>query len=245
MGEPIRLLRVLMVSALILLGVKTIDFVTGNDALAEEHGNTSSTPPQQATAPAKAPAMKAPASNSPENAKPAEPQIPAAAPADMSRAEMDVLQNLSTRRQELDERARELDMRENLLKASEQRVDERISELKGIEKNIQDLLQQRDQAQAAQLASLVKVYENMKPADAARIFEKLDMAILLPVAQKMKPAKIALVLAAMDADAAKRLTINLATHLSATSEPLPEGALAPPAGQPAAAPPAAAPAKGG
>jgi flagellar motility protein MotE (MotC chaperone) len=248
MGEPIRLLRVLMVSALILLGVKTIDFVTGNDALAEEHGSTSSTPPQQATAPVTAPAAKTPDSKAAEAKQPESKAPAAAAPADMSRAEMDVLQNLSTRRLELDERARELDMRENLLKASEQRVDERISELKGIEKNIQDLLQQRDQAQAAQLASLVKVYENMKPADAARIFDKLDMAILLPVAQKMKPAKIALVLAAMDADAAKRLTINLATHLNAASEPLPEGIVTPSPGaaQPGAAATApAAPAKGG
>ena len=39
--------------------------------------------------------------------------------------------------------------------------------------------------------------------------------------------------------------INLATHLSATSEPLPEGAVGMPSGQPATAAPAATPAKGG
>jgi flagellar motility protein MotE (MotC chaperone) len=229
MGEPIRILRVLMVSALILLGVKTIDIVTGNDALAEEHG-ASTAPPAEAKAPVLAPEAKTPAPDSAGTAKPDAAKAPAP-PADMSRSEMDVLQNLGARRQELEERARELDMRENLLRASEQRVDERISELKGIEKNIQALLQQRDQAQEAQLTSLVKVYENMKPGDAARIFDKLDMTILLPVAQKMKPPKIALVLAAMDSDAAKRLTVNLATHLSATQEPI-DGVNAPP--QPAA-----------
>jgi flagellar motility protein MotE (MotC chaperone) len=131
----------------------------------------------------------------------------------MSRSEVEVLQNLAARRQEIDARGREIDMREKLLKASEQRIDERIAELKGIESNIQSLLQQRDQAQEAELLSLVKVYEGMKPADAARIFDKLDMDILLPVAQRMKPPKIAPVLAAMDADAAKRLTTNLARHL--------------------------------
>jgi flagellar motility protein MotE (MotC chaperone) len=86
----------------------------------------------------------------------------------------------------------------------------------------------------------------MKPGDAARIFDKLDMAILLPVAQKMKAPKIALVMAAMDPDAAKRLTVNLATHLNAHEEPMPPSAGTAPA-DPAAKMPDVepAPAKGG
>jgi flagellar motility protein MotE (MotC chaperone) len=88
----------------------------------------------------------------------------------------------------------------------------------------------------------------MKPGDAARIFDKLDMAILLPVAQKMKAPKIALVMAAMDPDAAKRLTVNLATHLNAREEPMPPSNTAAPAPAepaPAVKLPDAAPAKGG
>jgi flagellar motility protein MotE (MotC chaperone) len=241
MDEPLRILRVVIVSALILLGVKTIDLVTGHSALASDHGpEAASAPPQSATEvkmakpdahdPQKSEAQK-PEAHPAEPPK-ADPQAPPDISA-MSRSEVEVLQNLAARRQELEERGRELDMREKLLKASEQRIDERIADLKGIEANIQSLLQQRDAAQEAQLLSLVKVYEGMKPADAARIFDKLDMDILLPVAQRMKAPKIALVLAAMDDDAAKRLTVNLARRLDGSK-----------LSAPAAAPPAA-PAQGG
>ena len=241
MDEPLRILRVVMVSAVILLGVKMIDIVNGHYAAASDHGpDAADTPPKQASAvkiakpDAKAEGADADAPHAAGTPQ-AAPSSSASAPPDisnMSRSEVEVLQNLAARRQELDERGRELDMREKLLKASEQRIDERIAELKGIESNIQSLLQQRDQAQEAQLVGLVKVYEGMKPSDAARIFDKLDMDILLPVAQRMKPVKIAPVLAAMDEDSAKRLTTNLARHLGAGKAPE----------APAAAPVAPAPA---
>jgi len=235
MGESLRVLRVVIVSAVILLGVKMVDILNGHTALAEDHGPAAAAaPPKQASEVkmAKPDAVETKDEASKPEAAPAKPA--AEAPPDisnMSRSEVEVLQNLATRRQELDARGRELDMREKLLKASEQRIDERIAELKGIEADIQSLLQQRDQAQEAQLTSLVKVYEGMKPADAARIFDKLDMDILLPVAQRMKPPKIAPVLAAMDPDAAQRLTTNLARHLDAAKAPAaPASAQPPPPG---------------
>lgn len=219
MDEPLRILRVVIVSALILLGVKTIDLLTGHSALASDHGPEAAAQPPHSvtevkTAKSDAPAPKAEEHEAPKPAAQAPPDI-----SNMSRSEVEVLQNLASRRQELDERGREIDMREKLLRASEQRIDERIAELKGIEANIQSLLQQRDAAEEAQILSLVKVYEGMKPADAARIFDKLDMDILLPVAQRMKAPKIALVLAAMDDDAAKRLTVGLARHLNGNKVP--------------------------
>lgn len=139
-----------------------------------------------------------------------------------TRAEVEVLQNLSARRAELDKRAREIDLKEKLLAASEQRVNERIAELKAIEANIQTLLAARKDAEESQIKSLVKVYENMKPKDAARIFEELEMDILLPVAQRMKEAKFALILAQMDAEKAKRLTVGLAKQLELPGQKAPE-----------------------
>lgn len=48
---------------------------------------------------------------------------------------------------------------------------------------------QAEAAQQAQLENLVKIYEIMKPKEAAKIFETLDMPILPGVVQKMKPAR--------------------------------------------------------
>ena len=63
-----------------------------------------------------------------------------------------------------------------------------------------------------QLQSLVKVYETMKPKDAARIFARLNMDIQLEVAMRMKEAKMAPIMAAMPAEAAEALTVELASR---------------------------------
>ena len=127
-----------------------------------------------------------------------------------ARSEIQVLEQLGSRRTQLDTRERELAMREQLLVAAEQRLEKKVAELKEIEARIQSLLIQKEEEDEEKLASLVKVYENMKAKDAARIFDRLEMDVLVPVAQRMKEQKIAAVLAKMDADAAKQLTVELA-----------------------------------
>lgn len=131
----------------------------------------------------------------------------------LSLAEIQVLESLSERREALEARESELNMREHLIAAVEQRTEERIEELRTLEANIQGLLMQRDEDEAAQMASLVTVYENMRPKDAAAIFENLDTGILVEVASRMREAKIAPVLAEMEIQAAQELTVMLATRL--------------------------------
>jgi flagellar motility protein MotE (MotC chaperone) len=105
-------------------------------------------------------------------------------------------------------------MRENLIAAAEKRVDEKIATLQQLQNQIQKLVAQRDSAQEKQIASLVKTYSAMKPADAARIFDGLNDDILIPVAAEMKPDVLAPVLAKMNAEAAQKLTIKLANRLN-------------------------------
>ena len=127
----------------------------------------------------------------------------------MTETEIEVLQSLANRREALDKREDEIDLREKLLIAAETRVDDKISELKGLEEQIASLLTTRDEKQEAQITSLVKVYETMKAKDAARIFEDLDTDILLDVAGRMKEKSMAAILAAMKSDAAQELTLML------------------------------------
>lgn len=140
------------------------------------------------------------ANKAPEEAKPV-----------MSPSEIAVLESLSKRRDEMDKRARELDMREQLLAAAEKRVQDRIDELKSLEKKVNVDIGQTDEKNEARLVSVVKMYEAMKPKDAARIFERLDMGVLIDVAKRMEPRKISAILAAMDPVAAQELTVELAT----------------------------------
>jgi flagellar motility protein MotE (MotC chaperone) len=146
-----------------------------------------------------------------------------------SASEVDVMNSLSKRRRELDKREGQLTVQANMIAAAEQRVDAKIAHLKQLQAQITQLLGQRDDAQKAQVAALVKTYSSMKPKDAARIFNSLPDDVLVPVAHDMKSDQLALVLASMDPSNAKALTVKLANRLV-----LPETTNVP-------APPAAAP----
>jgi flagellar motility protein MotE (MotC chaperone) len=133
-------------------------------------------------------------------------------PGQPSGAERAILERLQERRQELDTRARELDIRESLIKAAEKRMEGQLAELKATESRITVATQQKDEAMAARFKSLVTMYENMKPRDAAKIFDRLDIGVLLDVASKIEPRKMADILALMSPDAAQRLTVELASQ---------------------------------
>ncbi|PCJ71787.1 MAG: hypothetical protein COA62_04255 [Rhodobiaceae bacterium] len=128
-----------------------------------------------------------------------------------SAAERNLLRSLSERRKELDARERDIALQGRLLEATERRVETRIDELKEIEARIESLFGVHDEAQEQQLASLVIMYQSMKPKDAARILGQLDMDILIQVVRRMSERKMAPILAAMDPVAAQELTVELAT----------------------------------
>lgn len=128
-----------------------------------------------------------------------------------SRGELQLLQNLADRRSTLDEREQELEMREKVLSAMEKRIDEKIARVKSIEKKISAHLEQYNDRHEKNVAKLIKVYESMEAEEAARIFEQLEMDILLKVAGEIRETKMASILSEMDPAEAKNLTVELAT----------------------------------
>lgn len=131
-------------------------------------------------------------------------------PTSVTQAEFQVLQRLANRRTELDKLRRDLALREKLLAATEKKLNTKLAELNGLKTQIQGLLKKHDKEQESKLKSLVKIYETMKPKNAARIFEKLEMDILLDVVERMREAKTSLIFAAMDPATAKAVTSRLA-----------------------------------
>ena len=128
----------------------------------------------------------------------------------VSPAERAILESLQKRRADLDARARELDVREDLLRAAEKRVGGRIDELKDLEARVSATLQQKDEGEAARFKNVVSMYENMKAKDAAKIFDGLDIKILLDVAKEINPRRMSDILALMLPENAQRLTVDLA-----------------------------------
>lgn len=126
--------------------------------------------------------------------------------------EQAVLESLQERREQLEARTRELDMREGLVKAAEKRLEVRLQELKATEAQIKAASDQKDDAEAARLKSVVTMYEAMKAKDAARIFDRLELKILLTVASAINPRRMSEILAQMSPEAAERLTVELASR---------------------------------
>jgi flagellar motility protein MotE (MotC chaperone) len=128
----------------------------------------------------------------------------------VSESEKIILQELRQRRKELDTRESDLAARESMLAASEQKLAARVGELQALQKNLEGLDASRKQKEDAGWQGLVKMYEAMKPKDAATIFNELSMPVLLQVLDRMKDAKAAQVMAAMSPDEARDVTSELA-----------------------------------
>lgn len=135
-----------------------------------------------------------------------------------SPGERAVLERLQDRRQELDTRSRDIEMRESLLKAAEKRLEAKVGELKDVEARVNTAMGARDKAEADRFKGIVSMYENMKAKDAARIFDRLDLKILVDVATQMNPRKMSEILAQMSPESAERLTVELASRASSPSK---------------------------
>lgn len=113
-------------------------------------------------------------------------------------------------RGQTEERERQLAQREATMAAAEKRLNERLTELVSLQQRMQGLesaLKERDEAN---WTGLVKLYEGMKPRDAAVLFNALDKPVLLEIIDRMKPAKASPVIAAMEPERARQVTADLA-----------------------------------
>jgi flagellar motility protein MotE (MotC chaperone) len=126
--------------------------------------------------------------------------------------EVKLLQNLAKRKDALDKSQKEIDIKAQLLNATELKVEKKISELKDLKSKLDNLLAQYNEKENMKIQSLVKIYENMKPKDAAKILEALDMPILLQVINSMKESKVAPILSNINPIRAKEISTEFANQ---------------------------------
>lgn len=215
----LRLLPLLIAGAALMLTIRVNDIrkgffevasvrVAGELQAQQPESKASATGEQLAQAPAPATAPgPAPAKST---APPPPPPTGGSDAGAMSPTEMDVLQKLSERRGTLDVREKDIERREAMLKAAEDQIERKITEMKTLQNTIEGLLRQYNDQEDNKMRSLVKIYENMKPKEAAKIFEQLDMPIMLEVVERMKEQKVAPILAEMDPVRARVITSELA-----------------------------------
>jgi flagellar motility protein MotE (MotC chaperone) len=128
----------------------------------------------------------------------------------LGEGERKLLLDLRHRRETLDARAKDLDQRDAELGAAAKRLTERADELSSLQSRLEGLEAGRQRHASENWQGLVRVYEAMKPREAALIFDALDMQVLLQVLDRMQDRRAAPVLAAMQPDRARLATQMLA-----------------------------------
>jgi len=200
-----RLLPLSLVGMLALLGVKLEALFHGaptpgllvSQAVAQAPPPAAPAPPPAATAPA--PAVAVPPPTPP--------------PADQV-AERAVLEALRARRADIEAREAALAQREMLIAAAERRLGDRLDELGSLRQRLEAESRQRDERTEQGWRQMVRLYEGMRPRDAAGIFDELDMLVLIQVVDRMREARAAPILAAMRPERARLVTTELARHRS-------------------------------
>jgi flagellar motility protein MotE (MotC chaperone) len=215
----LRLLPATIAAMSLLLVVKTISFArdaAGQPAVpaapaASEPPAETAKPATTATPPAPQAPTKA-AEGPPAYVKPdaAQNAPPSAEPRPISAAERSLLLDLRKRRDALEARAAMLDQREAVQAAAEAKLNARLDQLATLQARLEALEAGRQQHASENWSGLVHVYEDMKPRDAATIFDALDMQVLLQVLDRMQDRKAAPILAAMQPDRARLATQLLA-----------------------------------
>lgn len=163
----------------------------------------------QARAQAPRPAT-APSDPTPQSARPPAARSPEmAAPGQPDPLEESMAAALRARREALDQRERNLATREALMATVEQRLTARASELLSLQRDGEaEEAAARLRAESS-WTTLAKLYEAMRPRDAAEIFNELDMPILVQVVNRMNERRAAPVLAAMTPERARQVTAEL------------------------------------
>jgi len=234
----LRIMPVAIFVAVLIVSVKIgdiADLLTGKSALevskvqaqqppapksvqAQGQGKGGPTPLQPPAAQAQGQDAPAPNPTAPQRtagdvvpAAPPDSSDPANDPTLFTQNEIDLLQSLAERREAIEKQTQEMTVRQGLLQAAEQRIDKKIAELKTLQTAIDALLTKHNEQEEARVQSLVKIYEGMKPKEAGRIFETLDIDTLLMVAERMKERKLAPIMAAIDPEKAKELTVKIST----------------------------------
>lgn len=121
-----------------------------------------------------------------------------------------LLASLQERERQLDARAAEIADRERKLEVADAKYEEQLAALREAEEKLSATLALADGAAERDVARLVTVYENMKPKDAARIFETMDVTFAAGFLSRMRQDAAAKILGGMSSERAYAVSAVIA-----------------------------------
>ena len=142
-------------------------------------------------------------------------EAPAAAPVEnktWSNDEVDHFAKLNQRMKELDAREEEMNRAEVEIQKQKEELERRLNDLESIRRQISSTLEDKVQADDKKIDTLVQVYSNMKPQQAAKVFETMDDGLAIEILGRMKKKPAAEILNLVKADKAQVLSEKYAGY---------------------------------
>ena len=127
-----------------------------------------------------------------------------------SEMEIKLLQELDVRRIELERREQALRVREKLADLAEVELKDRVEKMNELQTQLTNLLKNLSNKEEGELLQLAKIYEEMRPNNAAIVLNKLDDNIVFDLFKRMNRKDTAKIMEKMDPIKARRISKMLA-----------------------------------
>jgi flagellar motility protein MotE (MotC chaperone) len=130
----------------------------------------------------------------------------------LSSGDIPLLQSLQEHQSVLEQKEKQLAKREEELRQLEQWIEGKLQTLTLLRNEIGALVEERKAFEEQRFEHLVKVYEGMKPAEAASLIERLHEDTAVKLFYRMKGKKVSQILEFVKPEVAARLSERLAVH---------------------------------
>lgn len=135
---------------------------------------------------------------------------PKSCPAPLEPASL--LTAIQEREQQLDQRETRLANREQVLRVSRIRIDEELRRLQEMEEKLNATIARANNAAEQDIDRVTSVYENMKAANAAQLFQEMDDSFAAGFLMRMRPDAAAGIMANLTPDKAYAISIMMASR---------------------------------
>jgi len=108
---------------------------------------------------------------------------------------------------EYQQRALQLDQREIELKTLAEEVEKKITELQKLRESMQQLLAEKNAAEAKRAKELSMIYAKMSPPQAALLLAEIDQELAVAILEGMSPRASAKIMDNLPAQAATRISV--------------------------------------
>jgi len=131
--------------------------------------------------------------------------------------EIDHLSKLNDRKKELDEREEELNRMEQELAVQKGELDKRLKDLEDVRRGISTVLEEKVKGDDKKIDTLVQMYSDMKPPQAAKVFETMDEDLAVDILGRMKKKNAADIMNLLKSDKAQSLSEKFAGYKRKTA----------------------------